>query len=218
MDKVISKAAIAKKTDFETKVFEILEDLRKGRLILAALENGYVLIGDPNSDIAIQKAQKLRNLDERTYFPMLFTSTTSLQEFTLGLPNSARLLISYFTPGPMNLVFPSAPGFQLTLGAASPPDTFTVRSPKNKLIRSIIDLSGPLFFTPAVSIGKSAPMSVDEIATKYISSVKHIIDSGKCDKKMPATTISCLTPTPVVTREGLIPIYEIRKLVPEIAG
>jgi tRNA threonylcarbamoyl adenosine modification protein (Sua5/YciO/YrdC/YwlC family) len=218
VDKIISKLSIAKKLQFETKTFEILQHLREGKLIIAGLENGYILIGDPYSEKAIQKAQKLRNLDRNTYFPLLFTSTDSLQEYTRGLTNTARLLISYFTPGPINLVFKSAPGLPLTLGASRTPETLTVRSPKNRLIRSIIDLSGPLFFTPATAIGKVAPRNVDEISAKFISGVRHVVDTGNCETTLAATTVSFAEPNATVTREGVIPTYKIRKLVPEISG
>jgi tRNA A37 threonylcarbamoyladenosine synthetase subunit TsaC/SUA5/YrdC len=82
MDKIISKASISKKINFESKAFEILESLRSEKLIIAGLENWYVLVGDPNSDIAIERAKKLRNLDQSTYFPLLFTSISSLQQLS----------------------------------------------------------------------------------------------------------------------------------------
>lgn len=217
MDKVISKAAIAKKVNFETKAFEILESLRAGKLIIAGLENGYVLVGDPSSEIAIAKAKKLRNLDEDTYFPLLFTSIASLQEYTDELSGTARLLISNFTPGPINLILRSSSAFPWTLGTNAVQKSFTIRIPKNKLLRAVIDLAGPLFFTPAKSFGSDTAIQVDNLVGKFTSGVKHIIDSGKCETTELATTISFLETKPVIVREGVIPAYEIRKLVPEIS-
>ena len=217
MGEVISKAAIAKRVDFESKVFEILEDLRAGKLIIAGLENGYILIGDPNSEVAIERAKKLRNLDGSTYFPLLFTSISSLQQYTAELSSTARLLISNYTPGAINLVFQSSSAFPWTLGTAAIQESFTVRFPKNKLIRAVIDLAGPLFFLPAKTAGGSTAMQVDDLLVKFISGARHIIDSGKCKTRGLATTISFMDAKPVVVREGIIPTYEIRKLVPEIS-
>jgi L-threonylcarbamoyladenylate synthase len=216
MDKIIAKSSIIKKVNFENKVFQILEDLRAGKLIIAGLENGYVLVGDPNSEAAIEKAKKLRNLDQSTYFPLLFTSISSLQQYTDELSSAARLLISNYTPGAINLVLQSSSAFPWTLGTTAIQDSFTVRIPKNKLLRAVIDLSGPLFFTPAKTAGGKTPMQVDDLLVKFISGTRHIIDSGKCEANGFATSISFLNAKPVVIREGIIPVYEIRKLVPEI--
>lgn len=217
MDKIISKAAIAKKVNFETRAFEILESLRAGKLIVAGLENGYVLVGDPSSEIAIEKAKKLRNLDDDTYFPLLFTSIASLQEYTDELSGTARLLISNYTPGPINLILRSSSAFPWTLGTTAVQKSFTVRIPKNKLLRAVIDLAGPLFFTPAKTFGSVTAMQVENLVGKFTSGAKHIIDSGKCETTELATTISFLKTKPVIVREGVIPAYEIRKLVPEIS-
>ena len=203
--------------DFETKVFEILEALRAGKLIIAGLENGYVLIGDPDSEIAIEKAKKLRKLDQSTYFPLLFTSISSLQQYTSELSSAARLLISNYTPGAINLVLQSSSAFPWTLGTAAIQESFTVRIPKNKLLRAVIELAGPLFFTPARTAEGSTAMQVTDLLVKFSTGARYIIDSGKCEASGVATTISFMEAKPVVVREGIIPGYEIRKLVPEIA-
>ena len=216
MGKVILKSEVAKKLDFETKVFEILESIRAGKLLIVGLENGYVLVGDPSSEVAIEKSIKLRNLDSSTYFPLLFNSISSLQEYTSVLSSPARLLISNYTPGPINLILPSSSAFPWTLGAKEIQESFTVRFPANKLLIALLALTGPLFFTPAKTAGGATAMQVVDLQAKFVSGAKHIIDSGKCQSKGFATTVSFLDKNPSIVREGIIRTSDIRKLVPEI--
>jgi len=44
MDKIIAKSSIIKKVNFENKVFQILEDLRAGKSIIAGEQNGSIIV------------------------------------------------------------------------------------------------------------------------------------------------------------------------------
>ncbi|MEI6407052.1 MAG: Sua5/YciO/YrdC/YwlC family protein [Actinomycetes bacterium] len=213
---VLTNDQLKKKIDFETQLFEILEILRSGSLICAALENAYVLIADPTSEDAVVKLKEVKGIQEDTYFPLLVANVDSLKDYSPSVTPSLRLIGLEFWPGPLNLEVQARTGLPWTLGAVNEPSVLIARSPSSKFLRGVLELSGPLMYSPAAVVGDKAPKQVADIAHAITEQVAVIIDSGPCILEGIASTVNFQTDNPKMVREGSIKFFEMNKILPSL--
>lgn len=217
MARVISKESLANKEFVEKLTFNLVEKLRGGSLLGVALENGYIIVADPSDEDTVQKLKAIKSLSEDFYFPVLLPNLESLAELAEELTPTMRLVASHFWPGPLNMEFAAKKGLPWNLGASFQPQTIIARMPKNKILRSLLNLTGPLLFTSAASRGGNPCLSVTEISAANRKHLDLIVNTGPCSLKSNATTIVFTGKGARITREGSIAAAQLRKVVPEIS-
>jgi L-threonylcarbamoyladenylate synthase len=116
------------------------------------------------------------------------------------LDSNARALGQRFWPGPLTVVVPRAPGFDVDLGGGS---GVALRVPDCRPALDLLGLTGPLAVTSANRSGSAPATTVDEARSIFGADVDVFIDGGRCAGS-PSTVVSLLGSEPEILRPGPI--------------
>lgn len=133
----------------------------------------------------------------------------------------ARTLASIFWPGSVTLIL-SDPECVFPNGVRSDSGAVAVRvSPHEVVRRLLLALGGPITSTslnaPGEAPARSCAEAVDALSDLGAENVM-VLDAGLLPPSGPSTVIDCTTETPVVVREGAVPVNRLRCAIPEIHG
>ena len=217
MTRIIRSEKLKDKTYFEKTKFALLTELQSGKILCAGLENGYVYMAYPYSRESVGRFREITQSDEDTFFPVLIPDLVTMESLTSVHSSELKLLAATFWPGPMNIMAPLLPGLAIDLGAKSYPANIYCRVPRNKFLRELLGLTGPLIYTATPKISGEAARQVVEIAPKIKRQIDIIVDSGRCRYIKPATTVSFAVQPPKVVRHGIIDETKLRGVLQHLS-
>jgi L-threonylcarbamoyladenylate synthase len=217
MTRTITSEKLKDKIFFEKAKFALLAELQGGKILCAALENGYVYMAYPYNSGVVDRFREITQNDVDTFFPVLIPDLTTMKSLTPTHSPELKLLAATFWPGPMNVIVPLLPGLNINLGSASYPSNIYCRVPSNRFLRELLGLVGPLIYSTAPQISGQAARQVSDIAPKIKRQIDIIIDSGRCKYSKPATTISFAVQPPKIMRHGIIDETKMRGVLQHLS-
>ena len=195
----------------------ILEHLRGGGLVMYPTDTVYGLGGVPSGEVVTKLgALKARPSDK----PMLMLIPGRETAGDLVWTDEASRLADIFWPGSVTLIL-ADPQARFPLGIRSDSGAVAVRVSPHPVVKSLVDgLGGPLISTSANLPGE--PPALDghgamEVArTLGLGEELWVLDAGSLPPSPPSTIIDCSGGSPVVVREGTVPVGRVRCVLPEI--
>lgn len=124
----------------------------------------------------------------------------------------ARAMAARFWPGPLTLILPRAPGFEIDLGGDER-RTVGVRVPKEPRALELLRMTGPLAVTSANRSGRSEATTVSEARDALGDAVDVYVDGGRC-VGVPSTIVF-LAGERRLLREGTIPAALVIQMLSE---
>ncbi len=118
----------------------------------------------------------------------------------------AQRIARRFWPGPLTLVVPKIPSLPAEL---TPDNTIGVRMPDHPVALALLQKIGPLAVTSANISGQENANTAEEVRKQLNGRVHLIIDGGKTSGGVPSTVVDCISPIPVVLREGPISLEAV---------
>lgn len=156
-----------------------LEELGAGRLIVLPTDTVYGLAALPHAPGAVDALFRAKGRAEDKPIPILGASRDDLDAVAV-MDARSRRLAERFWPGPLTLVLPRAPRFDVDLGKGDP-STVAVRVPAHALALELLRLAGPLAVTSANRSGKPPATTLGEARAALGTEVRVFIDGGKCE-------------------------------------
>lgn len=190
-----------------TVIDEAVVALRMDKLVVIPTDTVYGLAAALN-ERAIANVFDAKGRREDKPIPVLGGAARDL-ETIVGFNDSARKLAARYWPGPLTLILPRAPGFEVDLGGNAP--TVAVRVPKEPRAIELLRNTGPLAVTSANVSGERDASTVEEARAALGSKVGIYIDGGRCAG--PPSTIVFVAGERRVLREGAIPEREILQML-----
>ncbi len=154
--------------------------------------------------------------------PLLVLVRSAAGASGLRWTDEARELASLFWPGSVTLVLRDPDGI-FPDGVRSPEGAVAVRVSPHPFVAGLLDLLG----TPLTSTSANAPGAVPAMtgsgaldAALRVGAGQEmlVVDCGSLPRSGPSTIVDCCGATPVVVREGTVPLSRLRCAVPEIHG
>ena len=174
--------------------------LRAGGAIVVPTDTVYGLAALPDVPGAVDALFRAKGRAEDKPIPILGAAVDDLHAVA-ALDERARRLGARFWPGPLTLVLPRAPGFNVVLGRGDA-DTVAVRVPAHPVALELLRMAGPLAVTSANRSGEAPATTVDEARSALGAAVRVFLDGGKCDGA--PSTIVALAPGFRLLREGAL--------------
>ena len=177
--------------------------LKKKELVGVPTETVYGLAGNAYSSKAVKKIYLLK---KRPYKNPLIIHYYSLQQLKRDaeLNENFYKLYKKFCPGPITFVLKKNKNSLLSKIATSKINTVAVRFPDNKALKKILKyLDFPLAIPSANKSTQISPISAQDVAQEFKSSIKIILDGGSCKIGLESTVVD-LTFKPKILRPGLI--------------
>lgn len=164
--------------DFEDAVDLAAEEVQAGLVVGIPTDTVYVLAGDPVDPGATDRMFSLKGRLRTQDLSVLVGSIEQALEITTALPPAGRLLMEKFWPGPLTLVVPRHPEWEVELGD----DEFTigVRMSDHPVPLALCDRIGPLATSPAGVQGERVFETAQEVAEHFGKWVPYVLDGGRC--------------------------------------
>lgn len=137
-----------------------------------------------------------------------------LNEIVEFIPDSAKILMDAFMPGPLTIIMKKSKKVSSLITAGL--DTVAIRFPSHPVAKKLIEYSNVPIAAPSANLsGKPSPTIVRHVIDDLSGRVEAIIDGGTCDAGLESTVIDCTAEIPVILRPGIITLEDIKEYIPD---
>lgn len=178
--------------------------LAAGELAIVPTDTVYGVAARVDRRDAIAAVFALKGRPADKPLPVLAASAAAL-EGVVAFDDAARRLAAAFWPGPLTLVLPRAPGFDVDLGGAAP--DVGVRVPARAVTLALLERTGPLAVTSANRSGE-APARTAAAARVALPGVTVVLDDGELAGT--PSTVAAIAGGVTVLREGPLSAERLR--------
>lgn len=206
----------SEKLKLQKIAFELVERLRNGELLAFPIENSYVVTADPYNEMAVQSFRELKGHDPKTIYPVFVNSIEDLRSFTDDISDKTRLLAKEFWPGMLNMVLAARDVPLHNFGSNEIPDRLVARKPKNLLLSTITELTGPLIYSSLRDTDGTTVKDLPSFSSDQRKKITIAIDSGQIRNNKATTLLNCMNGNFTLEREGSISLWELKKVVSDI--
>jgi L-threonylcarbamoyladenylate synthase len=201
----------------EDLLHEATKAIGDGYVIVAPLENGYVLLADAFFHDAVRSLHVLRGDALGVAAQVLIPSIDTLDGIAREVSEQARALMTKFWPGPLSMNLRPQRGLNWDLGDMQKLDQISVRIPTSDFVLELLKRNGPLAVASAATTG--APPILDPAALNFSESQVAAIFTQGVIASVPATTIIESDDSGSrIKREGAISTDEIIAVAPDNSG
>lgn len=180
---------------------------RGGRLVVLPTDTLYGIGCDAFDSEAVAALLAAKHRGRDMPVPVLVGSWNTIDGLVQRVSPQARALVQAFWPGGLSLVVEQAPSLAWDLGDAD--GTVMLRMPLHPVAIEILREVGPMAVSSA-NISGGAPTATVAAAREQLGdAVAVYLDGGPADHALASTIVDLTGATPLVLREGAVPIEEI---------
>jgi len=170
-----------------------------GGVVVVPTETFYGLATDPRSAEGVDRVFLLKGRPRRMPLPVLCADWSQVEEL-VEVPSAFGVRLSRTWPGPLTVVLPVRGAV-----AAAPGGTLAVRIPGHDLLRSLLDLVGPLTGTSANLHGEPPSTTASGAVRSLAETPELVLDGGATAGGSPSTLVDLTGDRPKVLRPGPVP-------------
>lgn len=184
--------------------------LRAGRPIVMPTDTVYGIAGLFRAPGAVAAVFAAKGRPTDRPLPVLGAATDALGDIVL-FDLRAEALAARFWPGPLTMVLPRAPGFEVDLGGAAR-DSVAVRVPRNDIALDLLSMVGPLAVSSANRSDEPAALTLEEARAALGETVDVYVDGGELSGR-PSTIVSLVGELSLI-REGELAFADVQREMP----
>ena len=174
--------------------------IRAGGLVAFPTETVYGLGANGLDGEAVSRIFEAKGRPNDNPLILHIAKKSDVKELWHSVPDTARVLMDTFWPGPLTLIYrkSSIVPDEVTAGL----DTVAVRMPEHKTALALIRAAGVPIAAPSANLsGKPSPTSAEHVKEDMDGRIDVIIDGGPCQFGVESTVLS-LVGTPTILRPG----------------
>jgi tRNA threonylcarbamoyl adenosine modification protein (Sua5/YciO/YrdC/YwlC family) len=206
--------------EIDLKIGEISRHVKKaakaisdGYIIAIPLEHSYAFACDAFKHDAVRAMHVLRGDTLFTAAQVGVSNAKTAQGVVREVTPDIAALMKKFWPGMLSMNLRPQTGLSWDLGDANQLDRVSIRVPRGKFAKALLEVSGPLALASAARVGRPGPKALSDIFV-LDSDLAFQFNYGNL-RKGPMTTVIEADETGVrVLRVGAISLEEIQKIVP----
>lgn len=189
---------------FQRKVLKKLTLLlKKGGIAVMPTDTIYGVCGSALKKEAVERIYKLRKRSKSKPFIVLISDPEDLKIFGIKLLKIDKKLLQKIWPAKISVVLPCQSKKYAYLHRGL--NSLAFRMPRDKLLRKILKISGPLV-APSANLEGQKPAETIKKAKKYFGrKVDFYVSAGRLVSK-PSTMIKIKNGKIIVVREGAVKI------------
>lgn len=201
--------------DFEQKIQNAGEIIKKGGLVVFPTETVYGLGADATNPVAVKKIFEAKGRPSDNPLIIHISKPEEAENYTYTNSSYYRLAAK-FMPGPLTVILNSKNTVPLsTRGGLS---TVAVRCPENFIARALIAAAKTPIAAPSANIsGKPSPTAAMHVIDDMSGKVDMIIDGGRCDFGLESTIVKIESEdTLTLLRPGKITLDDLKTVFPNV--
>lgn len=184
--------------------------IKSGEVVAFPTETVYGLGADAWNPTAIQKVFSTKGRPSDNPLIVHISNEEQLSDFALEIPETAKILIKEFWPGPLTFVLPKKD--QVLDAVTAGLYTVAVRMPDHEIALGFIRQTGPLVAPSANKSGRPSPTKAEHVKADFGENFPVI--EGKATKVGLESTVLDLTgDAPEILRPGSISHREIEEVL-----
>lgn len=190
---------------------EVKDDLLNGKIIAFGTDTVFGLACVYDNLDAIRKVYEAKNREAKKALPMMCHK--EMIKDVAYVSDKANKIMDKYMPGAITIVYKKKDCIsdEVTQGK----DTIAIRVPDDKYILDLIDLVGkPLLVTSANISGEPSLSKWEDVYKVLEGRIDAIVCKDALGNKA-STIVDCSSENISILREGVIPSYDIMKLVKE---
>lgn len=168
-------------------VTQVVDSLRRGEVIVCAIEHAYVYACDAFHRDAVAKLHSLRGDDYGVAAQVMVGSAETLEGIAADVTDEMRTLIERFWPGLLTVHAQPHYGLNWDLGDGGELGEFAVRIPARSFLHEVLKQSGPLAVASAALAGRPPVRDIGAVSALY-SDIGFYVDEGTLEPG-PASTV-----------------------------
>jgi tRNA threonylcarbamoyl adenosine modification protein (Sua5/YciO/YrdC/YwlC family) len=185
------------------------ETLASGGVGLCPTDAGYTLLWSLNGREAEERVRRLRQLDSKHRFTVLCRQLSEAGRWA-RLDDPAFRLMRSLTPGPVTFILPASAELpkRLRNSGRSKRRDIGIRLPDHRVVRGLLESMGEPLLSASLVLpdeGDLVSHEAESVAECCLRRVDFMLDAGDCPPG-PTSVVDCTGETPVVVRQGHIPI------------
>lgn len=190
------------------------EIIKKGGLVAFPTETVYGIGADAFNEEAVSNIFKAKGRPSDNPLIVHVSDINMIDKLVKYIPDSARILMDAFMPGPITLIMKKSEIVNNTVTGGL--DTVAVRFPAHPAARKLIELSKTPIPAPSANLsGKPSPTIAKHVADDMTGRIEAIIDGGECSEGLESTVVDCTGEIPLILRPGIITLEDIQEYIPE---
>lgn len=196
----------------EEVIQEMSQIIKHNGTVVFPTETVYGLGANALSDEAVAKIFAAKGRPSDNPLIVHVSNMEQLEKIVEVIPETAKMLIDKFWPGPLTLLFKKKRVISDMITGGL--DTVAVRMPSSKIALKLIETCDLPVAAPSANIsGKPSPTSAEHVVKDLEGRVDAIIDGGDCEFGLESTVIDVLNETPMILRPGSITLEEIAETI-----
>lgn len=177
--------------------------LKAGGIIVLPTDTVYCVAADLNNPEAVQRLYGLKGRPAEKGLPVLIGEVAQLGQIAAETPTELDILVHYYWPGALTLVFKKQPDVADIVTGGLP--TVAVRIPGGILVQSVLEeFGGPLASSSANLSGGISPIAFADLDPEILDGADLAIDGGICPDGKPSTILDVSGPVWTMLRTGRI--------------
>lgn len=189
--------------------------LRSGGTVAFATETVYGLGANALDPLAVQAIFVAKQRPGWDPLIVHLAAAAQLLRVTTDVPQSARLLMERFWPGPLTLLLPRSPEVPDIVTAGRP--RVGVRVPDHPVARRLLELADvPVAAPSANSFGRTSPTRAEYVLDDLDGRIDAVIDSGETSLGLESTVVDACEDPPVLYRPGMITLQQLQGVCPSL--
>lgn len=191
---------------------EVIENLRKGNLVVFPTETVYGIGANALDDTATKKIYLAKGRPSDNPLIVHVSDREMLNRYVSEISDIEEKLINNFMPGAFTIILKKSKDIPDSVSAGL--DTIGIRMPSNKIAHEIIEKSGVPIAAPSANVsGKPSGTNLEDIKKELLDKVSIMIDGGDSDIGLESTVVKVIDGVPVILRPGKVSKEDIEKVI-----
>ncbi len=199
--------------DYDLILKECATIIHNGGLVATPTETVYGLCANALEPNSVKHTYNAKGRPSDNPLIVHIDSYEMLDLVAKNVPDSAKLLMDKFWPGPLTFILPKSENVPYETTANL--ETVAVRYPSHKVMLDLITACNlPLSAPSANTSTRPSPTKASHVFDDLQGRIDAIIDGGDCDLGVESTVIDMTGENPVVLRPGFVTYEMIKEILP----
>ena len=199
----------------QTKLQEINNYLKEGKLIIFPTETVYGLGAIATDDKAVKKIYIAKGRKSDNPLIVHLSSVSEIEKYAHIENEIERKLINTFMPGPFTIILKKKDNIPSAVSGGL--DTVGIRVPSNKIAHSILSHNNLPIAAPSANIsGRPSGTNIEDIYNEFKDKVSCIINGGNSQIGLESTVVRVVDNIPTILRPGYITKEDILNTIGSI--